>query len=113
MDASKDATIETLREVMSEVIEQARKVPEVPGQQHHQVITLHHAQPQPQAPWHSWACLSACAIMLVMSFGMGAMYLDMRRAQARTDDYVQTTYMLVPKLRELVEQELKRRNGGK
>ena len=114
MDAGKDAMNEVLREVLREVVEEARKMPELPNaSSHHQVITLHHAEPQKPAPWHSWACVSACTVMMVLTLVMSAMYVDLRRSYDRMDDYLNTIYILVPDLKKMVDAEMKRREKEK
>lgn len=112
MDASKDAN-EILRDLISEVIEEARKVPDVPNNQHHQVITLHHAEPPKPAPWHAWACLTACSVMFVMMIVTCVMYIDLRREQQRTQDHMSVIYQLIPDLRQMVEDELCRQGKSK
>lgn len=105
METGRDAT-ETLRDVVADVIEQARRVPEVPNNQHHQIITLHHGDPPKPAPWHSWVCLTACLLMLLMTIGMGVMYLELRSEQRRTQDHMSVIYQLIPDLRKMVNEEL-------
>lgn len=106
MDTGKEATVDMLKEAMTEVIEQARKVPEVPNNQHHQIITLHHAEPPKPVPWHSWACVTACLVMFVGLIVMVAMYLDLSRQQQRTQDHISVIYQLIPDLRKMVNKEL-------
>ena len=116
MDTGKDAANDALRDVLSEVFEQARKIPDVPNNQHHQVITLHHAEPQRPAPWQAWVCATACLLMLVLSIVFVAMYVDLRREQQRTQDHISVIYQLTPELRAMVNDELCRQgkvNGCK
>lgn len=58
MDTGKEATNEALRDVMSELLEQARKSPEMPKNEHHQVITVHHQEPPKPPPTHVWLCVA-------------------------------------------------------
>lgn len=106
MEAGKEATVEMLKEAMTEVIEQARKVPEVPQNQHHQIITVHHAEPPKPAPWQAQVCVTACLMMFVGLIVMAVMYLDLRREQQRSQDHLSVIYQLIPDLKKMVDAEL-------
>jgi len=60
----------------------------------------------------TWVSVTVVLMLAVMNIGLGFLYLDMRRSQDRSDDYIQTTYMLVPGLRKLVDDELERRKAS-
>lgn len=72
-------------------------------------VTYEAPPPQPSPPWHAWACMTACLVMFFVMVGMGIMYLDLNRKYDRMQDYQNTTYMLVPEFRALVNKELERR----
>ena len=67
-------------------------------------ITVHHDGKG------TWIAVTAALMMFVMNVGLAFLYLDLRRSQDRSEDYIQTTYMLVPGLKKLVDEELDRRN---
>lgn len=102
---SKEA--EGLREAFQQVIEEARQVPQMPN--NHQTITVHHADPPKPAPWQAWVCVMGCVVMLLALLALGFMYLDLRRAQDRTQDHLSTIYILVPDLRKQVEEIINNR----
>lgn len=56
-----------------------------------------------------WIATTACLMMLVMNVILGFLYLDLRRESARTADYQQTEYMLIPDLKKLVDEEIAKR----
>lgn len=56
-----------------------------------------------------WVASTACMVMLVLNVVLGFMYLDLRRSVDRVEDYQQTTFSVVPKLREEVEKIIQSR----
>ena len=60
----------------------------------------------------TWTAVTACIVMAAMNIGLGFLYVDLRREQARIEDYQQTTFMLVPDLKKMVDAEIQRRNGA-
>lgn len=94
------------KKVDSAVAKMQETRPDTPNNQHHQIITLHHAEPPKPVPWHSWACVTACLVMFVGLIVMVAMYLDLSRQQQRTQDHISVIYQLIPDLRKMVNEEL-------
>lgn len=79
----------------------------VPGKtSSNSTINVHH---DGKATW--WA-VTVCIVMATMNIGLAFLYVDLRREQARIEDYQQTTFMLVPDLKKLVDEELQRRKGA-
>lgn len=39
-------------------------------------VTYEAPPPQPAPPWHAWACVSACCVMLVASAFLAMLWLD-------------------------------------
>lgn len=100
--------VSTLKGAFGEVLEEFRKGPPV-HQSSNPTITIHHADPPKVEPWHSRVSAYCCIAMFGMLVILGIMYLDLNRKYDRMQDYQNTTYMLVPEFRELVNQELEKR----
>lgn len=58
-----------------------------------------------------WACLTACIVMFVLSLVMVVAYLDVRDEQRVTAAHLATIYVLVPGLREQVQDILNKKEG--
>lgn len=106
METGKEASVDALREMMSELLEQARKSPEAPSNEHHQIVKVFHADPPKPEPWHARVSATSCIVMFVMLVVLVAMYIDLRREQQRTQDHQSVIYQLIPDLRKMVNEEL-------
>jgi hypothetical protein len=56
-----------------------------------------------------WLTTLAAVVMMVVNVGLGFLYLDLRRSVDRVEDYQNTTFSVVPKLREEVEKIIQQR----
>ena len=113
MEQDMDAIIGTLKDALGDVLEEARKVPPVQTQNPTQHVVLHQAEAPKPAPWHAWACLTACLVMFLLASVMAIMFVDLNRKYDRMQDYQNTTYMLVPEFRKLVDLEMEKRKQEK
>lgn len=88
----------TLRDALSDVLEEARKAPPVPNT-NTQHIVVHQAEPPKPSPWHAWACVTAVIVMAVMTCVLGMMFLDLSRKYDRMQDHLSAIYMMAPQLK--------------
>jgi hypothetical protein len=102
-----------LKDAIGSVLEEVRKVPPVQTQNPTQHVIIQSADPPKPEPKMAWICATACIVMGLLSLVMVVMFLDLNRKYDRMQDYQNTTYMLVPEFRKLVDLELEKRKQEK
>lgn len=60
-----------------------------------------------------WILIAASAVILGVNIGKGEQISVLQRKVDRLEDYQTTTYILVPKLRELVDEQIARKQEKK
>lgn len=94
-----DAIIGTLKDALGDVLEEARKVPPVQTQNPTQHVVLHQAEAPKPAPWHAWASVTACLMMLSLTVIIVILFLDLSRKYDRMQDHLSAIYMMAPQLK--------------
>ena len=46
-----------------------------------------------------WMCVTACAVMFVVTVGVGILFLDLSRKYDRMQDHLSAIYMMAPQLK--------------
>ncbi len=96
-----------LKEAIGSVLEEARKVPPVQTQNPTQHVVLHQAEAPKPAPWHAWACVTACLVMFVITTVTSILFLDLSRKYDRMQDYYNIILQHAPDLKTIIDKEKK------
>ena len=96
-----------LKDAIGSVLEEVRKVPPVQTQNPTQHVVLHQAEAPKPAPWHAWACLTACMVMFVFTALTTILFLDLSRKYDRMQDYYNIILQHAPTLKDIIEKEAK------
>lgn len=88
-----------LKDAIGSVLEEVRKVPPVQTQNPTQHVILHQAEAPKPAPWHAWACVTACLMMLALMVIVVILFLDLSRKYDRMQDHLSAIYMMSPHLK--------------
>lgn len=94
-----------LKDAIGSVLEEVRKVPPVQTQNPTQHVIIHQAEPQKPTPWHSWACVTACLIMFVLTVVIGLLFIDLSRKYDRMQDYYSIILQHAPALKDIIKKE--------
>lgn len=94
-----------LKDAIGSVLEEVRKVPPVQTQNPTQHVVLHQAEAPKPAPWHAWASVTACLMMLSLTVIIVILFLDLSRKYDRMQDYYNIILQHAPALKDIIKKE--------